>query len=71
MKYKIYRWCKKEDVKSIINKVRSLIFSSIIFIGKEIYDKYKPNPTGFDKLDLFCDYVGWGIGVFIAGIIMI
>ena len=24
MKYKVYRWCKKEDVKSIINKVRSL-----------------------------------------------
>ena len=24
MKNKLYRWCKKEDVKSIINKVRSL-----------------------------------------------
>lgn len=40
--------------------------SSVVFIGKEIYDKYKPQPTGFDKADLFCDYLGWLFGVIVA-----
>jgi hypothetical protein len=35
------------------------IFASLIFIGKEIYDCYKPNPTGFDELDLLADYLGY------------
>lgn len=29
-----------------------------IGIGKEIYDKYKPNPTGFDIVDLVADVIG-------------
>lgn len=40
--------------------------SSMVFIGKEIYDSYKPQPTGFDKADLFCDYLGWLFGVIVA-----
>ena len=28
-------------------------------VGKEIYDMYKPKPTGFNKQDLFID--GWAI----------
>jgi hypothetical protein len=37
------------------------IFASIIFIGKEIYDIYKTNPTGFDIKDLIADYAGFSI----------
>ena len=35
--------------------------ATIIFIGKEIYDIYKPNPTGFDIKDLLADYTGFSI----------
>ena len=35
-----------------------LIFASIIFIAKEIYDVYKPDPSGFSLLDLLADYLG-------------
>jgi VanZ family protein len=46
-----------------------------IFIGKEIFDVYKPNPTGFDKMDLLADYIGLVGGAilsfFIHGIIQI
>ena len=46
-----------------------------IFIGKEIFDVYKPNPTGFDKMDLLADYLGLIAGAiisfFIHGIIQI
>lgn len=51
--------------------ISNFIASSIIFIGKEIYDKYKPNPTGFDKVDLFADYLGWGVGVWVGSIFVI
>lgn len=40
----------------------SLIVGSIVFIGKEIFDKYKNNPTGFDLNDLFFDFFGWLVG---------
>ncbi len=52
-----------------------LLISSLIFVGKETYDVYKPKPTGFDKLDLLVDYIGFGIGFgaagFIHGLLMI
>ena len=57
------------DINSAI--ISNMIASSVLFIGKEIYDKYKPNPTGFDKVDLFADYLGWGIGVWISSIFLV
>ena len=47
----------------------TLVIGTIIFVWKEINDKYKPNPTGFDKADLFVDYLGFGIGFGSAGFI--
>lgn len=41
------------------------VVASAVFIGKEVYDKYKDNPTGFDWLDLIADYLG-----LIAGLIL-
>ena len=41
--------------------------SSSAFIGKEIFDKYKKNPTGFDEVDLFVDYLGFVIGFGASG----
>lgn len=49
----------------------NLFLSSVLFIGKEICDKYKPNPTGFDVVDLFADYLGWGVGVWVGSVILI
>ena len=60
----------------------TLVFGSIIFVGKEISDKfdinfwfYKHKMTGFDKIDLVADYLGWLSGAivsyFIWGIIQI
>lgn len=44
------------------------VISTIIFVGKEVFDMYKPQPTGFDKVDLTVDYIGLVIGFWIAGI---
>ena len=49
----------------------SLIFGTIVFFNKEIYDKYKPNPTGFDWLDIAADYTGLLIGLLITLIVKI
>ena len=57
------------DINSAI--ISNLIASSALFIGKEFYDKYKPNPTGFDKVDLFADYLGWGIGVWLSSVLIV
>ena len=35
-----------------------LIAATFVFFNKEIYDKYKPQPTGFDWWDILADYVG-------------
>lgn len=51
--------------------ISNFIASSVVFIGKEIYDKYKPNATGFDKVDLFADYLGWGVGVWVGSLFLI
>ena len=41
----------------------NFLISSVIFIGKELIDL---KTSGFDKVDLFCDYLGWGSGVIVA-----
>lgn len=43
----------------------TVLIASVVFIAKEVYDKYKPNPTGFDWLDLLTDYIGLTISIFI------
>ena len=57
------------DINSAI--ISNLVASSVLFIGKEIYDKYKPNPTGFDKVDLSADYLGWGVGVWLSSVLIV
>ena len=57
------------DINAAI--ISNFIASSVVFIGKEIYDKYKPNATGFDKVDLFADYLGWGIGVWLSSVLIV
>ena len=39
------------------------------FILKEVYDVYKPHPTGFDKFDILADYMGLIAGFIISFII--
>ena len=46
--------------------VLGLIASLLIFIGKEIYDKYKINSTGFDLYDLLADLTGLIVGFLIC-----
>lgn len=46
-----------------------LSISSTLFISKEVIDKYKPNPTGFDKMDLLADYIGFFVGYGLAAFI--
>ena len=36
----------------------TFLAANIVFIGKEIYDTYKPIPTGFSNADLLADYGG-------------
>lgn len=43
-----------------------LIIGTIAFVGKEIVDKYKPNPTGFDRMDLVADFAGFACGAIVA-----
>jgi len=53
----------------------SFAVGTIFFIGKEIYDKYKPRPTGFDRMDLAADYggllAGWAVSAFVMGVLKI
>ena len=41
----------------------NFLISSAVFIGKELKDR---KTSGFDKVDLFCDYLGWFGGVIVA-----
>ena len=45
------------------------VIATIIFVLKEVYDMYKPNPTGFDTLDLTADYIGLLAGFWAAGML--
>lgn len=53
----------------------SFSLATVVFIGKEIYDKYKPRPTGFDKVYISADYqglfAGWFVAFFVFGLIKI
>ena len=42
-----------------------LIAATFVFFNKEIYDCYKPNPTGFDWLDILADYIGFTVSTLI------
>ena len=53
----------------ILPILHTVLIASVIFIAKEVYDKYKPNPTGFDWLDLAADYSGLTISIFIIWLI--
>lgn len=46
----------------------SFILTIAVGIGKEIYDMFKKNATGFDLLDLIADFCGAGIGCIILTI---
>ena len=41
----------------------NFLISSVVFIGKELKDR---KTSGFDKVDLFCDYLGWFGGCILA-----
>ena len=47
----------------ILPLLHTILIASFIFIAKEVYDKYKPNPTGFDWLDLLFDYLGLTLSI--------
>ena len=49
----------------------TFILATLVFIGKEIFDIYKPIPTGFDWYDIYADYLGFALGLFISSIIFI
>ena len=36
----------------------TFVGANLVFIGKEIWDVYKPLPTGFSNSDLVADYGG-------------
>ena len=42
----------------------SFIFCSMFYFGKEYFDEYRPNGTGFDWADIEVDYVSYAISVF-------
>ena len=43
--------------------LHTILIASVVFIAKEVYDKYKPIPTGFDWFDLLADYLGLTISI--------
>lgn len=58
----------------ILPKSLSLIAPGItllVGIGKEIYDKFKTQPTGFDVKDLFADFLGMASSYLILDFILL
>ena len=53
----------------VLNWIASLLIASMPFFGKEVYDKYKAKPTGFDWWDILVDYLGYGTGYLIFELI--
>lgn len=41
----------------------AILTAAFVSVGKEIYDKYKTNATGFDLRDLLADGVGIVLGL--------
>lgn len=56
----------------VITKSSFLTVSITLFIGlgKEIYDMFKENPTGFDIKDLLFDGLGCMIGFLLSGLVL-
>lgn len=48
-----------------INIILAISIMAGVSILKEMYDKYKKNPTGFSWWDLLADFTGLGLGVFV------
>jgi hypothetical protein len=42
----------------LLGRLISLVLVTLVAVGKEIYDKNKPNPTGFSWSDLSADILG-------------
>ena len=42
------------------------IIATFVFFGKEVFDAYKPKPTGFDWLDILADYLGLITGLILT-----
>lgn len=42
------------------------LFSIVLFVVKEIYDKNKTKPTGFSVSDILADLLGFGFGLTVA-----
>ena len=59
-------WVVRGD---IIENAWAVLPLVVIFLGKEFYDIYKPNPTGFSWKDLACDGIGGFIGYCLGAII--
>ena len=53
----------------VLSLLFTVLIASVIFIGKEVWDKYKPQPTGFDWFDLLADYIGLTISIFVIWIL--
>ena len=62
-------WCVMTSLlaKRIPNIYEAAMIAFGIGIVKEIYDFYKPNPTGFNVYDILCDVVGIAIAVVALG----
>ena len=68
----LMQWCKLHDkvahyivgaifgiAYALTNDVKILLLSMAIFIGKEVFDCYKKNPTGFDVPDILSGMGGY------------
>lgn len=53
------------SVSLIFNLCIGIITSALISIGKELYDKYRKNGTGWSWDDLIVDGIGILLGTFI------
>ena len=67
-------------VSFIICSILMILFSGslvapgitlILGIGKEIYDNYKSQPTGFDGKDLFADLLGISVSYLILEVLLL
>ena len=55
--------------KTLILLAPGLTF--LVGVGKEIYDKFKPQPTGIDYKDLFEDFLGLASSYTIISVILL
>lgn len=48
----------------LVNPIIGVIVAVLLSIGKEVYDEYRPNGTGWDWNDLVADLIGILLGLF-------